>query len=64
MLELSTQQRALLAETFREMANIAAAAMVFGQFLAGRPFSPWLALVGVACWGCLVACALALAERN
>lgn len=47
-------QRALLAETLRDLANIAAGALVFGQVLGERGFSPWLALAGLACWCALV----------
>jgi hypothetical protein len=64
MLEWNPQQRVLLAETSRDIANLAAGAMVFGQFLVERAFSPWLALLGVAVWGCLVGFALALTGRN
>ena len=64
MLRWTQEQRALLAETFRDIANIAAGAMVFGQFLGERAFSPALALLGVAVWACLVLFALAVAGRK
>lgn len=64
MIELSYSQRVLLAETLRDIANLAAGAMVFGQFLGERPFSVWLAFVGVAVWGCLVAFALTFVGRK
>ena len=60
----SPEQRALLAETLRDIANIAAGAMVFGQFLGERAFSPWIALVGVAMWNCLVVFALSVTGRR
>ncbi len=64
MLRWSPEQRALLAETLRDIANIAAGAMVFGQFLGERAFSPWIALVGVAMWICLVVFALSVTGRR
>ncbi len=64
MLGWSPQQRTLFSETLRDIANVAAGAMVFGQFLSERAFSPWQALVGVAVWGTLVAAALASAGRK
>ncbi|MBI4264918.1 MAG: hypothetical protein HY657_11130 [Acidobacteria bacterium] len=61
MLEWTPEQRALLAETLRDIANVAAGAMVFGQFLSDRGFAPWLAVLGVAVWIILVIWALRLA---
>ncbi len=62
--ELKRQARALLANTLRELANIAAGAMVFGRFLADRPSSVWWALVGVTLWGLFVGLAIAVVKRN
>jgi len=64
MLELSPAQRVLLAETLRDIANVAAGAMVFGQFLTERPFSPSLGVLGMAVWICLVVSAIAVAGRR
>ena len=64
MLELSPEQRVLLAETLRDVANLAAGAMLFGQLLTERPFSLSLGILGVALWGCLVAFAMAVAGRR
>lgn len=65
MLVLNREQRNLLAETLRDIANIAAGAMVFGQFLADHTFSFWIAVGGVIVWIGLVMCAIALAgQRN
>lgn len=64
MLKLKPGQRALLAETLRDIANLAAGAMVFGQFLSDRVFSSTLALCGLGVWMLLVAYAVALAGRN
>jgi len=62
MLVLTREQCELLAETVRDIVNIAAGAMVFGQFLADEVFSPWLAVGGVFIWIGLVAYALTLAR--
>jgi hypothetical protein len=64
MLRWNAPQRALLAETFRDAANVAAGAMIFGQFLSGRDFAASLALYGVAIWGSLVALAIVVAGRE
>ena len=64
MLELGPRQRELLAETSRDVANIAAGAMVFGQFLGERPFSSSIALGGVALWACLVTFAIRLLGKT
>ena len=63
MLALSHEQRALLAETVRDIANIAAGAMVFGQFLGAQMFSLWTAVSGATLWIALVSWALALAHE-
>ena len=41
-------------------ANLALAAMVFGQFLGGRPFSTTVAILGIATWAVLVGCAFVI----
>jgi len=64
MIELQTAQRALLADTLRDIANVAAGATVFGQFLADRAFSFWLALMGSTLWIGLVTFAVFLAGRR
>jgi hypothetical protein len=61
MLRLTQEQRTLLAETVRDIANIAAGAMVFGQFLGGQSFSWWIALAGGAVWVAFVSWAVDLA---
>ena len=63
MVVFDRSQRRLLAETFRDIANVAAGAMVFGQFVAGTTFSPRLAAAGVAVWILLVVFAI-LAARG
>lgn len=64
MLVLQREQRRLLAETLRDIANVAAGAMVFGQFLAGQGFSPRVALLGLTVWACLVTLSLWLMKRK
>jgi hypothetical protein len=50
MLDLDRGQRALLADKLFDAGNVAAGGMVFGQFVANRPFSVFLAVVGLAIW--------------
>ena len=64
MLEFTGAQRAFLAETLRDAANVAAGAMVFGQFLSERPFSFVLGGLGVSVWGLLVVVATVFFGRN
>jgi cation transporter-like permease len=49
MLRLRPSQRSLLAEKTWDLANLAAGALVFGQFLADR-FSVLLAVAGLLVW--------------
>ena len=60
MVRLNDGQRRLLADKLSNVANIAAAALVFGQALGQGPFSPALAAVGVRLWVFLFGCALYL----
>ncbi len=64
MVELGPRQRVLLAETSRDIANIAAGATVFGQFLGERPFSPPIAIGGVILWVCVVIFAIRLMGKE
>jgi hypothetical protein len=64
MLVLQQDQRLLLAETLRDIGNIAAGAMIFGQFLADQPFSLWVAVGGMTVWIGLVGCAVLVAGRR
>lgn len=50
MVRLTGRQRHALGATVRELANYAAAALVFGQFVSDRPISWWLILSGVTLW--------------
>jgi hypothetical protein len=53
MLRLNQEQRILLAEKLSDAGNLAAGALVFGQFLADR-FSVMLAAAGLAVWMILI----------
>jgi hypothetical protein len=61
MIRFSSRQRTALGETLRELANFAAAALVFGQFVGQGAVSLPLALAGIVTWLMLVLLAL-LAE--
>jgi hypothetical protein len=62
MLRLKSRRREVLSETFRELANLAAGAMVLGQFVGERPLSVGIVLVGALAWFTLVGLALFYAE--
>lgn len=59
MLELHRNQRDILADRLPDAANVAAGALVFGQFLGERDFSPLLTACGLALWVFFVASAVA-----
>ena len=61
MLVLKPGQPELLAQTFKDVANIAAGAMVFGQALSQGDFSMRLALGGIGLWIGLITLAIMLA---
>jgi len=50
MLDFDRRQRALLADKLFDAGNVAAGGMLFGQFVANRPFSVVLATIGFAIW--------------
>ncbi len=50
VLDLSSRQRALVADKLFDAGNVAVGGMLFGQFLADRPFSVLLAVTGLAIW--------------
>ena len=58
MIRFSSRQRVALGETLRELANFAAAALVFGQFVGQATVSVRLVLAGIAMWITLVLFAL------
>ena len=43
-------RRELLAEKLLDIANIAVAALIFGQFVSGQPFRIDVGILGVALW--------------
>ncbi len=63
MLILNQDQRTLLAEKLCDAGNLAAGALLFGQFLADR-FSIWLACAGLILWGGLIGSGLVLAQEG
>lgn len=64
MLLLNRAQRAMLVDKVPDIANVAAGALLFGQFLGERPFSPPIALFGVAIWLVLIGWSVALAAGD
>ena len=64
MLELNREQRRMLADKLPDVANIAAGALVFGQYLSSQAFSPRAALAGAGIWVILLAVALLLAKEK
>ena len=61
MVVLNRRQRAVLTDKLPDGANLAAGALVFGQFLGDRPFSVRLASIGVGLWVILIAVSVILA---
>ena len=61
MVELTCGQRVVLVDKLPDVADVAAGAMVFGQFLSGH-FSWAIALAGLILWAFLFGCAVVLAE--
>ena len=64
MLRLKPRQRAALGETLRELANLAAGALVLGQFVGEQRLSTRSVLAGIAVWLALVGLALLLMEEG
>ena len=64
MLELNDEQRRIIVDKVPDMANVAAGAMVFGQFLADRPFSLMLGVAGAAGWLVVAGWTLYLTRRR
>lgn len=60
MVRFSSRQRVALGQTLRELANFAAAAMVFGQFVGQQLLSWRVLLAGGTLWLVLVSYALVL----
>ena len=64
MLRLKRGERAVLVDKVPDIANVGAGALVFGQFLSDRVFSPGLALIGIALWLFLLGCAVLIARGD
>ena len=64
MLLLTPGQRELLADKLLDAANLAVAALFFGQFVAGTSFSFELALFGWTVWCLLFGLAITLTGRR
>ncbi len=64
MVELSEGQRRVLIDKLPDIANVAAGAMVFGQFLSDQPFSVPVAAAGAVGWWALSVITLFLARRR
>ena len=64
MLRLTRHQRVMVAEKLLDTANIAIGGLVFGQFVADRTFSPWLAATGLAIWLVGVVVALGFTQEE
>jgi hypothetical protein len=61
---LTEQRRQVLGEKFLDLANYAATAMVFGQFV-GEPRVSWRVMTaGVVIWALFAAISLALQEED
>jgi hypothetical protein len=64
MLVLSRGQRELLADKLLDAANLSVAALFFGQFVTGTPFSLPAAIFGGAMWCLLSGLAIMLTGRR
>jgi hypothetical protein len=60
MIRFDRRQRSALSETLRELANLAAAAFVLGQFVMSQPLSWGLMLMGIVFWIAFVGAGLLL----
>jgi len=64
MLKFTDGQRELFAEKLADAANLALAAMVFGQSLAVGQFSVSLAVAGLTVWGLVIGASLLVKGRK
>jgi hypothetical protein len=60
MRRLPRERRIFLAEEFGDLANLAVAALVFGQALGSNGFSPSVAVAGIVVWAVLTAAGFVL----
>jgi hypothetical protein len=64
MLGLTRRRRELIAEKLADLANLAAAALVFGQALGAQGFSLPVAALGLAIWAACIATAWVLSGER
>jgi hypothetical protein len=64
MLKFSNEQRVFVAEGLRDTGNLAAGAMLFGRFIADRPFSALVAFGGFAVWLAFMVVGVVLRARK
>ena len=64
MLDLDPRQRSLLADKLFDAGTVAAGGMVFGQFVADRPFSVVLGITGLTIWLALLITSVVLERRQ
>lgn len=64
MLRLTKTRRAILAEKFGDLGNLAVAALVFGQAVADDRFSLVLGVAGIATWTLLTAATYLLSGES
>ena len=62
MLRLNKTQRGILIDKVPALANLAAGAMIFGQFLSRSPFSWSITGFGAVAWLVFVGCAIMIAK--
>jgi hypothetical protein len=64
MLDWDPRQRSLVADKLFDAGNIAAGGMLFGQFVADRPFSVALGIIGLSIWIICLFTSVALERRS
>jgi hypothetical protein len=64
MLDFDQKQQDLLADKLFDAGNVAAGGIVFGQFVANRPFSIVLAVIGLAIWVTLLIAIVAVGRSQ
>ena len=64
MVRLTERRRAILAEKFGDLANLAFAALVFGQAVGQDGFSFGVGLAGLAMWAVFMAATFLLSGDN
>ena len=64
MLRLTKQRRAILAEKFADLGNLAVAALVFGQVMGAGMCSWRVAAAGIAIWAGFIAATYLLAGES